>query len=644
MKLKKIFSLEILVSFLLALFSIPRASSSTISQTNTPWISLSKNAAGPRHLVDSSGKPFYVFGMARCQACENDESQYGDAYDLANHFKNLGCNTMRLAVSSRKDTKPGVDLVEECGGWNEAGMNKFIDKYVEPDLRAIISIGMYVILDLHEYPPNQTNPVNPADIVAYARNRYIPMWKLLAQRYANEPMIIMFELWNEPYPAVPMSLSLGADGKVSSGPYAGYDWNTQIRQFYIDCVSQVRQYDTKHVLLLSDYNAGWGTAWGTTWGSNPYIADPVYKNIIFSVHAAAQQLQAQYTYFSNYWKDISTNNNIALHFGEIETEDYMATNTSMQNLVNYLSSSKSTHHFPAILWRPHDDVSNYVSIWNGFAKTYTSYVDTQANTFEAEDALDPNFEAVSDVNAFSLAAVQLKASTAQWSYGTISLKDYVAAPDNYLLRVRSFGASTKTAPQALYYKTIGGSHKLIASLPVYTDNKYHENTYLIQNPLSFTGIVVKKTSAKNAPGNPIDRVVLTNNTKIEAEYAYPQSILNVQNNNDASGGMIAGLNASTPQYGFVSLGDGAYHSPGKYTVTLRMRGAPTSNANLSLHYKDWEGVHRDIGWITSKTTSGYYFVSFTFTSTMPWQELILKKTSAIPAATNSVDYIRIDRQ
>ena len=89
------------------------------------------------------------------------------------------------------------------------------------------------------------------------------------------------------------------NGRIASGPYKGYNWSDDVRQFYIDCAAAVREYDTEHILLLSDFNSGWGTAWPVTWKGYEYAADPVNKKIIYSVHANATHLDKEFSSYKN---------------------------------------------------------------------------------------------------------------------------------------------------------------------------------------------------------------------------------------------------------------------------------------------------------------------------------------------------------
>lgn len=366
-----------LISVLTSIFIIALTGCGSLGGScwGNKWLSLSANTSGPRYLIDSMGRPFQMFGMARCQyhARDTEDPAYGGAAGVAQHFKALGCNSIRLALSFNTYTDQATDRIVQCGGYNETGIRNYIKEYVDPDVQAIIAQGMYIVLNLHMYPPSDPNPANT---IRYAEDHFIPVWRELAERYKDEPMIAVFELWNEPYPADQGGLSLGPDGRIASGPYTGYDWSGAVRQFYIDCAAAIRQYDTQHILLLSDYNAGWGTAWPVTWNGYEYAADPVFKKVIYSIHAAASQLDnSGFSYYNSWWANTATNHNICFHFGEVETEDTLMNITAMQNYVHMLDQRRNSHHYSSFLWRPHDDVSNYAGEWTGFAKGYASAPD-----------------------------------------------------------------------------------------------------------------------------------------------------------------------------------------------------------------------------------------------------------------------------
>lgn len=337
------------------------------------WLSLSRNTKGPRFIVDEAGNPVNLFGMARCQIHTLDETRdIGEIHTLCRHYRELGCNALRLSFSKFRIEAPQEDFIEDCGGYNPEGIRAFIEKYVEPDVRAIIEEGLYVVLDLHEYPPNDDHDdPNPACLIQYAREKYIPLWRELARYYKDEPGIAMYELWNEPYAADQGTLSMGDDGYIRGGTYNNFDWNHHVRRFFIDCAAVIREEDTRHMLLVSDYNAGWGCGWAITWLGHTEEVDPSCRNTLFSIHAAAEHLGPRIDFFDDWWASICREHNIFIQFGEIETEDELMTPEAMRNLVEMFRRRREEYHYAGFLWRPHSDEENYVPLWKDFAREYT---------------------------------------------------------------------------------------------------------------------------------------------------------------------------------------------------------------------------------------------------------------------------------
>ncbi len=325
------------------------------------WLKLSENKSGARYFVDEDGKPINLFGMARCQSCavHSEDPVFGGAGGVAAHYKALGCNMIRLAVDVRTSSgERGYhdDYIEECGGYNPEGIRAFIEKYVAPEVEEIKNEGMYILLDLHEYPPAELDDVH---IIKYAREHYIPIWRAFAEYFKNEPAVMAYEIWNEPYPA-----------DVATAMKDSTEWVAGIREFFFDAVSEIRKIDARHVIMASDYNAGWGMAWDICWKDCCHRLDTA-ENTCFSIHLSDKQLEKEVPQYTDWLIDTAKDNNVCLLYGEIETEEGISSQKEIENLVKLIKENEATHHITAVLWRPHDDKSNYTYIWSDFAKEYT---------------------------------------------------------------------------------------------------------------------------------------------------------------------------------------------------------------------------------------------------------------------------------
>ena len=334
------------------------------------WLSLSKNNTGPKYFVGEDNQPVNLFGMARCQSCavHSEDPVYGGVDGICRHFKNLGCNFIRLAVDVRTSSGERgqhADYIEECGGYNDKGIYAFIDKYVAPEVEIIKQNGMYVMLDLHEYPPSE---LDDTGIVDYAYSHYIPIWRGFAEYFKDESAVAVYEIWNEPYPA-----------DISQALKDGPEWIRRIREFFFDAVKEIRKTDRRHIIMVSDYNAGWGMAWDNCWKDYCHSVDEC-KNTCFSIHLSDRQLEKEAPEYLEWLLKTADENNVCLLYGEVETEGGIATTSGIENLVKLIDGTKDTHHLTAVLWRPHDDKTNFVSVWEDFAKGYTTKFDCENQT------------------------------------------------------------------------------------------------------------------------------------------------------------------------------------------------------------------------------------------------------------------------
>ena len=125
---------------------------------------------------------------------------------------------------------------------------------------------LHVILDLHAAPGGQTG-VNHDDGLGFPLTFYVPryrrqtiaLWVHLASRYANNSVVLGYDLLNEPI-----------------SPYADEAFlNPRLETFYQDIVHAVRAVDPDHILFLE----------GAQWASNfAVFGKPFAPNLAYSYH------------------------------------------------------------------------------------------------------------------------------------------------------------------------------------------------------------------------------------------------------------------------------------------------------------------------------------------------------------------------
>ncbi len=365
-----------------------------------------------KYIVDANGKPFRMVGIARTQYHDGHEKNlFGPISEQMDYYRSIGLNCIRLALSPNREYCPDANFHQE-------GADKYVEKYVDPDVQAIIKAGLYVIIDDHNF----------AETLESGRARFA-IWEAIARRYKDEPMVAVYELWNEPC-MKPAGLS----------PESAKD----LRQWYAECIKAVRKYDTRHIIMVSDWNAGWGAATASMWAPVKFKVDEPYRQVIFSKHMAKDHCNA------NFVKDVLDNVantwNVPFLIGELELEGGLQTEKDLSILLDILA--KNPNKYGVWLWRPHDPDAIFTSTWSPWAKKYASPVKhgktfpkitykEQKNTFEVSK-LKLSEKALTTISGSAVIAVP--AAIPQYGWITIDL-GRTLPPGSYKFEGRVAAAS-----------------------------------------------------------------------------------------------------------------------------------------------------------------------------------------------------------
>jgi len=125
---------------------------------------------------------------------------------------------------------------------------------------------IYVIIDLHCAPGGQTG-TNIDDSYGYpwlylspeAQQHTIAIWRRIAAHYSREPIVLGYDLLNEPIPHFPQLQRFNAD----------------LKPIYRRLVSAVREVDHNHIVVLG----------GAQWDSNfKVFGKPFDSNVMYTFH------------------------------------------------------------------------------------------------------------------------------------------------------------------------------------------------------------------------------------------------------------------------------------------------------------------------------------------------------------------------
>ncbi|MAE85597.1 MAG: glycoside hydrolase family 5 [Flammeovirgaceae bacterium] len=198
----------------------------------------------------------------------------------ANHMRKIdvdsmaswGYNMIRLPMHYKLFTPPIED--EPVTGeitWNDKGF-EMVDELLE----WCKGNDIYLILDLHATPGGQGEN---ADISDYDptkpslwestenQDKMVALWRKLADRYKDEPMIGAYDIINEP--------NWGFQNHEDDPNGCGETQNTLLWNLQKRITEAIREVDEKHIIVIE------GNCWGNNYNGLPALWD---DNLVISYH------------------------------------------------------------------------------------------------------------------------------------------------------------------------------------------------------------------------------------------------------------------------------------------------------------------------------------------------------------------------
>lgn len=199
---------------------------------------------------------------------------------LANHTRKIdidsmaswGYNLVRLPMHYKLFTPPIEE--EPVPGeitWREKGF-EMTDRLLE----WCKANGLYLILDMHAAPGGQGenadisdyDPDKPSLWESEAnQEKLVALWRRLAERYADEPMIAGYDIINEP--------NWGFQNHAEDLNGCDESENTPLWELEIAITKAIREVDPHHIVIIE------GNCWGNNYRGLPELWD---DNLVISFH------------------------------------------------------------------------------------------------------------------------------------------------------------------------------------------------------------------------------------------------------------------------------------------------------------------------------------------------------------------------
>jgi aryl-phospho-beta-D-glucosidase BglC (GH1 family) len=227
----------------IVLFILPFFTGSGCSQQmHMDWISVKGN-----RFVNESGETIVFRGV-----------NIKDPHDLANdnrwtksHFeeaKRWGSNVIRLPIHPQ--------------AWRERGEEEYL-QLIDQAVEWAHNLGLYLILDWHSIG-NLKDEMFQHEMYMTTVEETHAFWNTVSMRYAREPVIAMYELYNEP--------------TISGDQFGDMTW-TQWKEMNEEMIQLIRNNHPRSVILVTGFNWGYDltpiknepiSAEGIAYVSHPY--------------------------------------------------------------------------------------------------------------------------------------------------------------------------------------------------------------------------------------------------------------------------------------------------------------------------------------------------------------------------------------
>ncbi|UII26690.1 cellulase family glycosylhydrolase [Fulvivirga maritima] len=230
------------------------------------------------YMLETGGPQFQIQRRITELIGEDKKNEFYDAW-LANHMQEIdvdslsswGFNMIRLPMHYNLFTPPIEEETNEEITWLNKGF-----ELTDNLLQWCKTHNVYLILDLHATPGgqgenadiNDYDPTKPSLWESEANKaKMVALWRKLAERYADEPMIAAYDIINEP--------NWGFQDHAGDPNGCSESENTELWDLQKEVTEAIREVDQNHIVIIE------GNCWGNNYAGLPELWD---DNMVVSYH------------------------------------------------------------------------------------------------------------------------------------------------------------------------------------------------------------------------------------------------------------------------------------------------------------------------------------------------------------------------
>lgn len=289
-----------------------------IAVKNDEWLSVKG-----KYIVNSRGDPFPLGGYSHYvgEYWHNEFPRYGTLALTARHFRSMGFNACRLGLVEDNPWWAASIMRQGSAFDLYGGAEGYVKRFLRPLVDQVVAEGVYVIIDWH-----WSYKMDEEDV-----RRIGDFWEACAREFKDEPGVAMYQLLNEP------SFSDIGGTKPELAP--------RLRDITKDYIQRIRKHDTRHIILVPDWNSGWGSATESQWKPVNFDTGDKYKQIVYSKHIEGSHLHERF--LRDFIDKVVDKWDIPIFFDEVENSTIM---TSRQTgwFYNFLKNNPRKYGF--LIW------------------------------------------------------------------------------------------------------------------------------------------------------------------------------------------------------------------------------------------------------------------------------------------------------